>query len=399
MRIHASLAGLLLASAALAQSVLPPFDTTYQFANLGTVPNLGTYGGTAFLPSDPNIVLVAPYPQNVIRAIPLVRNTQGYITGFGAAVNVATVGGTDGGLAFGPTGVLFSTWYGPNRLSQIKPGSLATDRVDDLGPVGVGGSVGTCAFVPAGFPGAGRFKVVSWSASTFYDLPLTPDGNGTFAPGTAGPGIVVQGGPEGMVYMPQNAPLLGGKLLLAEWSPGNIAAYDIDANGDPIVSTRQVVAGGAFGFGGGAVDPVTGDVVFFGGSGQLLILRNGAACGTYTGYGNASPGALGTPTISGAGCARIGQTITIGTTGPQNGIGIIAAGYQLNLNYLNINVLQSLTATVISVLDATGQGSLSLPIPLNPALGNNHTYFQVAYLDASTSSGLISSAGLDILIR
>ncbi len=399
MHIPASLVGLLLATAALGQSVLPPFDTTYQFANLGTVPGLGSYGGTAFLPSNPNFVLVAPYPNAVIKAVPLLRNAQGYINGFGSAITVATVGGTDGGLAFGPTGVLFATWYGPNRLSQIKPGSLTTDRVDDLGPVGVGGSVGTCAFVPAGFPGAGRFKVVSWSGSTFYDLPLTPDGNGTFAPGPAGPGIAVQGGPEGMVYMPLNAPLIGGKLLLAEWSPGNIAAYDIDANGDPIPATRVVVAGGAFGFGGGAVDPVTGDVVFFGGSGQLLILRNGAACGTYTGYGNASPGALGTPTITGAGCARIGQTITIGTTGPANGIGIIAAGYQLSVNYLNLNVLQSLDATVISILSPQGNGTLTLTIPLNPALGNNHTYFQAGYLDASTSSGLITSAGLDILIR
>jgi hypothetical protein len=192
-----------------------------------------------------------------------------------------------------------------------------------------------------------------------------------------------------MVYVPQNAPLIGGKLLIAEWSAGNLAIYDINANGDPLPATRQVIAGGAYGFGGGAVDPITGDIVFFGGSGQLLILRNGAACGTYTGYGNASPGALGTPTISGAGCARIGQTITISTTGHANGLGIIAAGYQLNIGYYNLNVLQSLDATVVSVLNGSGQGSLSLTIPLNPALGNNHTFFQAAYLDASTSSGLI----------
>jgi hypothetical protein len=271
--------------------------------------------------------------------------------------------------------------------------------VDDLAPLGVAGSVGTCAFVPAGLPGAGRFKVCSWSASTIYDLPLTPDGNGTFTPGTASAGIAVPGGPEGMVYMPASAPLIGGKLLLAEWSAGNIVAYDIDANGDPLPATGQTVAGGAFGFGGGALDPVTGDVVFFGGNGQLLILRNGAACGTYTGYGVASPGALNTPTITGVGCARIGQTITIETTGPANGIGIIASGYPISGTFLNLNILQSVSATVISVLDASGNGSYSLPIPLNPAFGNNSAYFQAAYFDASTSSGLSASAGLDILIR
>ena len=159
---------------AAAQAVLPPFNSTFQFANLGNVPGLFSYGGTAFSPTNPNVLLVAPYPTTTIVAIPLARNPQGFITGFGAATTVATVGGTDGGLAVGPTGVLFATWFGPNRLSQVRAGSTSTDRVDDLGPLGVGGSVGTCAFVPAGLPGAGRFKICSGSGSTVYDLPLTP---------------------------------------------------------------------------------------------------------------------------------------------------------------------------------------------------------------------------------
>lgn len=399
MRAPRFLTALTLAASALAQSVLPPFDTTYQFANLGTVVPLSGYGSTSFLPGNTNFLVVAQYPFGSISLLPLVRNAQGYITGFGTPTAVASVGGTDGGLCFGASGVLFATWYGPNRLSQIKPGSLTADRVDDLAPLGVSGSVGTCAFVPAGLPGAGRFKVVSWSTSTFYDLPLTPDGSGTFAPGTAGPAIGVTGGPEGMAYVPAGAPLIGGKLLLAEWGSGNLAVYDIDSNGDPLVATRTVIAGGAYAFGGGAVDPVTGDIAFLGGQGQLLLLRNGAACGTFTSYGNASPGALGTPTISGSGCARIGQTITLGTTGPSNGLGLIAIGSQINVTYLNVNVLQTLDATVLSVLDAGGQGSLPLVLPLNPALGNHHVYLQAAYLDASTSSGLIASAGLDLLIR
>lgn len=399
MRLLRSFLGLTLTASVFAQSVLPPFDTTYQFANLGTVPSFFGYGSASFLPGNTNFLVIAQYPSPNIQLLPLLRNAQGYISGFGTPTPVATVGGTDGGLCFGATGVLFATWYGPNRLSQIKPGSTTTDRVDDLAPLGVGGSVGTCAFVPAGLPGAGRFKVVSWSASTFYDLPLTPDGLGTFAPGTAGPGITVTGGPEGMAYVPLGAPLIGGKLLLAEWSAGNLAVYDIDANGDPLPATRTLIAGGAFGFGGGAVDPVTGDIAFVSGSGQLLLLRNGAACGTFTGYGSASSGALGTPTISGAGCARIGQSIAIDTTGPLNGLGVIAVGSQISATYLNLNVLQTLDAMVLSVLDATGHGTLPLTIPVNPALGNQHTYLQAAYLDASTSSSLIASAGLDILIR
>lgn len=399
MRTSAFVVSMLLGATASSQTVLAPYNANWQFADLGTVPGVSTYGGTAFLPGNPNVLLISPYPTTTILALPLVRDGQGYITGFGASTPVATVGGTDGGLAFGPTGVLFATWYGPNRLSQIKPGSTSTDRVDDLSPIGVGSSVGTCAFVPAGLPGAGRFKVVSWSFSAFHDLPLTPDGNGTFIPGPAGPGIPVTGGPEGMVYMPTSAPLFGGKLLLAEWSAGNVAMYDINSIGDPLPATRVVVANGVYGLGGGALDPVTGDALFLNGSARLLVLRNIAACGTYTSYGPASPGALGTPTISGTGCARLGQTIAIGTTGPANGLGIIATGFQTNFAYQNLTVLQTLSATIVSVLSPAGIGSLPVAIPNNPALGNAHIYFQAAYLDASTSSGLISSAGLDILIR
>lgn len=388
--------GVILAAAASAQSVLPPFDTTYQFANLGPLP-FG-YGGTAFLPANPNALLISPYGGTTIHQVPLTRSVQGQITGFGTATPFATVGGCDGGLAFGPNNVLFATWYGPNRLSQLKPGSVTADRVDDLAPIGVAGSVGTCTFVPAGLPGAGRFKVCSWSGSTCHDVPLTPDGNGTFVPGTASNSITVAGGPEGMVYVPANAPLIGGKLLIAEWSGGIVAAYDVDAIGDPIASTRQAVAGGAYGFGGGTVDPVTGDIVFLG-SGALLILRSGAACGTFTGYGVPSPGAIVTPTISGAGCVRIGQSITIDTTGPSNGLGIIAAGYQTNFVFSNLTVLQSLGVTIVSVLSPAGLGTLPLTIPIDPALGNTHLYLQAAYLDASTASGLNATAGLDLLIR
>ena len=399
MHLSRALVALFAAATASAQAILPPFDTSYQFLNLGPIPGVGNSGGIAFRPGNPNEVVVTPYLFAAVRSVPLVRNAQGAITGFGASTQVASIGGSDGGLCFGPTGVLFATWYGANALSQLKPGSVAADRVDNLGALGVSYSVGTCGFVPTGLPGAGRFKVIAWNTSTIHDVPLTPDGSGTFTPGLASPGIALTGGPEGMVYMPTTAPLLGGKLLVGEWGAGNLVAYDIDANGDPLPATRTLIGGGAPGFAGGALDPITGDVVFLGSSGALLILRNSPACGTYTVYGPASPGALGTPSISGAGCARIGQTITIGSTGPAFGIGIIATGFQTNVPYLNLTVLQSTSVTVVSVLNAAGQGSLPLLVPLDPALGNNHVYFQAAYLDGSTSSGLIASPGLDILLR
>jgi hypothetical protein len=114
----------------------------------------------------------------------------------------------------------------------------------------------------------------------------------------------------------------------------------------------------------------------------------------------ASPGALGTPTIGANGCARIGQTISLLPGGIPNGLGILALGNtQQNFTTNGLTVLQSLNVTVLSILDASGQGPLPLAIPINPSLGNSRVYLQAAYLDPSTPSGLIASAGLDVLIR
>ena len=194
--------------------------------------------------------------------------------------------------------------------------------------------------------------------------------------------------------------LIGGRLLAVEWSAGNVAAYQVDATGNPLPATRQVVIAGLSGMGGGAVDPITGDIVFTGGAGNLVILRNGSACGTFTAYGTASPGASGTPTLAGSGCLRIGQTIAFSTHHAANAIGLLALGYSpTNVNYNGLTVLQTLNVTVVSVTNGLGNWTFPLSVPLTPTLGNAHVYLQAAYLDASTPSGFVATSALDVLIR
>jgi hypothetical protein len=400
--MHTTLpAVLVFAAAASAQAVAPPFNSTWHIVNLGPVSGVSSYGGTAIAAANPNTLLVSPWPSTAILAVPLVRNGSGQIIGTGTATPVITVGGTDGGLAFGPGGVLFNTWFGANNLNQTKPGSVATDRVDGLFALGLNATVGTCTFVPAGMPGAGRLKVCSWTPALFHDVPLTPDGTGTYAPGTLGPAITLSNDVEGMVYAPPSAPAFGGQLLVCEWGAGNIVAYQIDANGDPLPATRQLVVGGASYPGGGTRDPITGDFVFLANPGTLLVLRQGASpCGTFTNYGPASPGALGTPTIGGTGCARLGQTIGINLGGYPNALGLLAAGaWQANFPWENLTVLQSAEVTLVIALGPTGSTSVPVSIPFNLQLGWAHLYLQTALLDPSTQSGLSASNGLDLLIR
>ncbi|MGB5198286.1 MAG: hypothetical protein WBR56_00115, partial [Sedimenticolaceae bacterium] len=56
------------------------------------------------------------------------------------------------------------------------------DRVDSFGPTA--SSISALNFVPAGFGGAGSAKAVTWSSGEWFDVPLTPDGSGTFDIGT-----------------------------------------------------------------------------------------------------------------------------------------------------------------------------------------------------------------------
>lgn len=395
---HAVSLLLLSATTLTAQTVAAPFDATYSTIVL-TAPGIVSYGGTAFLPTDPDTLLVAPWPSTTIYAVPLLRDALGRIQSAGQATVAATVGGTDGGLAFGPTGVLFCTWFGPNRVSQILPGSAVTNRVDDLGPLGISATVGACTFVPAGLPGAGRLKVASYAGPGFYDVPLTPDGTGTFSPGTATLTAPLPTGTEGLVYAPASAPLFGGQLLVCEWTAGSIVTYQVDANGDPLLATRQVVVNGVASPGGGAVDPTTGDLVFCVNGGQLVLLRADANCGPVSAYGAASPGGGVTATLTASGCAHVGQTVFLHSQGPGNALGLVAAGFAPTLLPLgNVTMLQTMDVVVLQSLDATGSGTLDMAIPFQPIYANSHIYLQCGFVDSSSPGGITASAGLDVLI-
>lgn len=388
-----------LAAAITAQTVVPPFNAHYEAVDFGQMPGVPNYAGIAFAPGNPDVLLASAYQSGQVRAVPLVRDAGGRIVGFGASSAVATVGGNDGGLAFGPGNVLFFTWYGANRLGQILPGSTTASAVIDLQPLGIGTSVGSCAFVPAGRPGAGRFKLTTYSGSSWYDVSLSPTPGGTFAVTAVASPVVIQGGPEGILYPPANAPLLGNHVLVAEWNAG-IAAYQTDGNGDPIPATRQLVLSGLSGNAGGALDPVTGDMLFSGNGGRLAALRTGAVCGTIVGYGPASPGTSVTPTLVGNGCARLGQAVTFQVDGAPFALGVFALGYYpIAVQFSGLTVLQSMNVTLGHALDGAGRYVLPLAIPNLPSLGDQHLYFQAGYLDAGTASGFSATAGVDLWVR
>ena len=266
-RLALALAGAvsLAASPARAQTIDPSFASVYACHDLGSIAGIvGGYRGLTFL--DPGTLLVSDVFGS-IRAVPVTRSASGRVTGFGAPTPFATATDPDGGLAFGPGGVLFYTAGPQNGLGQIAPGSATTDRfidLDFLTGTDVAGRVGSLAFVPDGRPGAGNFRVVSYESGGLYRLDLTPDGSTFAIDGGAAFIRTLEGGPRGMAYVPLGAPLFGSpSLLISEFDAGRVSAYETDENGDPILATRRTLLSGITGGNAGAaVDPVTGDFLF-----------------------------------------------------------------------------------------------------------------------------------------
>jgi hypothetical protein len=260
-----------------------PFAASYSVKELGTPPGVPSrLGGLTLKAGTTDRLLIggeADSAAGALYEVGVVRGAGGHITGFsGTATRYADAAYNDGGIVYGPGGVLFLARWPVNELGQTKPGSAVTDKVIPLDPLGIESSLVAQNFVPPGSPGAGRLKLVSYSGGAWYDAGVAPDGAGTYD--LVGPheitGSRLSGGPVGFVYVNSgSSQFTRPSLLVAEYSAGNVAAYEVDGNGDPIVATRRAFIAGLSGADGAFIDPVTGDFLFstFGGGDRVVVVR------------------------------------------------------------------------------------------------------------------------------
>lgn len=268
------------ASSGLAQTIEAPYAGNYSYVDLGSVPNVpANYGGLTIKAGDVNKLIIGGAANGAagqLFEIGVVRDGQGHITGFsGSATVFAEAPYNDGGVTFGPGGVLFASRWPVNELAQYLPGSTTPDKIINMAALGVAGSHSALMFGPFDRFYAGRMKVSSWGGGEFYDAIYAPDGFGTYDIASVTQTATLQGGPEGYVYVPLGSALFGDAMLVSEYSAGLVSTYDVDANGDPIISSRQVFMSGLSGAEGAMIDPVTGDFLFstFGGGNRVIAVR------------------------------------------------------------------------------------------------------------------------------
>ena len=268
-------------------SLAPPFEATYTIDELGAPPGIpARLGGLTVKAGSTDRLLIgggANEASGAMYEIGVARDASGHITGFsGAATRFADAAFNDGGVAYGPGDVLFLARYagfGQQALGQTKPGSSLTDKIVALAPFGVAHSPGAVGFVPAGRPGAGSLKLLSWPGGQWYDAAVTPDGTGTFnlQNVTQVAGSTLPGGPDGLAYVNQGSPqFAAASVLVTEFSADKVAAYEVNGDGDPVVATRRDFLTGLNEALGAAIDPVTGDFLFSTfelGGGTVIVVR------------------------------------------------------------------------------------------------------------------------------
>lgn len=269
---------LLLCATSFGQFTLPP-GVTFSGSYLGSSLNLpGPLGGIEFS-ADGSMLYCGTSANNgsgEIRVMSVIRNpVTNKITGFGQATVVAPAPGIDGGLQFHPTAnTLFYTQFPSHGLGQVVLGG-GPQTAFSLAATGIPGSTGSLEFVPAGLPNAGNLLVASYNGGSIYTVPLMPNGNGTFTPGTATLFAQLPAGSEGMRHIPSGP--FAGSMAIINYSLGTIALLQIDlATGQPILGSNGLpilapFISGITGPEGLAFDPITNDffVSQFGGLSEI----------------------------------------------------------------------------------------------------------------------------------
>lgn len=233
-------------------------------------------GGVTFLNSSTLLLGgAANTAGGAIYSVPVIRDANNQITGFGAAAVYASAPDIDGGLVFGPGGTLFFTEYSDNQIGEITaPCAPSCSAADTESLPGVSSSVGTLGIVPGGFQGAGNFVIGSYSGGDWYTAALTPNGPGTYSFATTQTEST-GGGPEGIVWVPVGNPdFVVNSALITLYSEGQVNACAADASGTPDATTCTPFITGLSGAEGAAIDPVTGDFIFstFGSGNQLVVV-------------------------------------------------------------------------------------------------------------------------------
>ncbi len=256
----------------------PPFDMFYKAYDLGPVPGVpDPLGGTAILSSSSSTLLVAGGSESdtgAIYSIGVTRDVCGHITGFsGTATSIANTPYVDANLVYVSSSLLLYSEWPQYTVSQIEGGAGAPSRSTDLRPLGMSTAAddqgpGGMGIVPPGLTAAGELRLVTWPGGRWYHATTAPDAGNLLAISAVTQTVTVPNEPGGFAYVPAGSPgFTNQSVIVAEWrsedpTMDRVAVYGVDANGDPMVASRQEFFHKFPRPWGAYFEPVTGDYLF-----------------------------------------------------------------------------------------------------------------------------------------
>lgn len=257
-----------------------PYNGFYKVHDLGTVPGVpNPLGGTVISAADQNTLLVAGGSENstgAIYSIGVTRDPCGHISGFsGTATQIAATPYVDANLTYEGDTLLYTEWP-QHAISQLLPGATAPDRRTDLTTIGfpaTDSGPGGLGRVPPPLAAAGQLRIVTWPGGRWAHVTSAPDG-ALLSITAAEEKLALPNEPGGFAYVPAGSPgFTAQSVIVAEWrfdqTEDRVAVYEVDDQGDPIVTTRKEFFVKFPRPWGAYFEPVTGDYLFLSwGTGQ-----------------------------------------------------------------------------------------------------------------------------------
>ena len=147
------------------------------------------------------------------------------------------------------------------------------ELADDQGPGGIG-------FVPPGLAAEGQLRALSQPIGQVLHIGYQKTDDGIRVTTVDKQPAILEGWPGGFAYVPAGSPGFPKQsMIVAEWSGGVVSTYEVDQQGDPIVSTRKLFFDKFSAPWGAYFDAVTGDYLFltWGGSPDRVFAVQGFA--------------------------------------------------------------------------------------------------------------------------
>jgi len=265
-----------------AQALGPAFSSAYSVKDLGPLPLEEGIGGIALHPTNPTKLLfrmtAGQGTENSLHEVTVTRGADQRITGFSSPTRFVALtpsengatGASDGSLAVHSSGTVLYTSYNDATVGQVKAGSQTRDKLINLDDLGYPSGGGGLAIVPAGLPGAGRFKVAA--SSTWTDGALIADGEGTFDLSEPSNWIELPQDAGGIAYVKAGEPVFSTASILMTTQDDAVIAYTANQVGDPNVGSARLFLTNLPNVSGITVDIVTGDILVSGRGNRIYAI-------------------------------------------------------------------------------------------------------------------------------